>query len=217
MNGGNSTLLDERTLILFLPAMIAFTLAPGPDTLFVVGSALRDGGRGGVLAALGIVLGGSVHITLAAVGLSVLILKSALAFAIIKYIGGAYLVYLGVRTLLQRDAAPSNNVAPVVPKSWNAIVARGFLTNALNPKVAMFVIAFFPQFVSPARGPIWSQMIELGVLWYVGSLFWLCFLGLTVGKIGQSATRTKRLQTVLKYAAGSIFIGLGLRVAIPER
>ncbi|HTX02508.1 MAG TPA: LysE family translocator [Candidatus Acidoferrales bacterium] len=210
-------MLDERMLLLFVPAMIAFTLAPGPDTLFVVGSALRDGGRGGVLAAFGILLGGSVHITLAAVGLSVLILKSALAFAIIKYAGGAYLVYLGVRTLLQRGVASPTSVVIAEPRSWKAIIARGFLTNALNPKVAMFVIAFFPQFVSPARGPVWSQMVELGVLWYVVSLFWLSFVGLTVGRLGQSATRTKQLQTVLKYAAGSIFIGLGLRVAIPDR
>ena len=193
-------MLDERMLLLFVPAMIAFTLAPGPDTLFVVGSALRDGGR-----------------ALAAVGLSVLILKSALAFAIIKYAGGAYLVYLGVRTLLQRGVASPASVVIADPRSWKAIIARGFLTNALNPKVAMFVIAFFPQFVSPARGPVWSQMVELGVLWYVVSLFWLSFVGLTVGRLGQSATRTKQLQTVLKYAAGSIFIGLGLRVAIPDR
>lgn len=209
-------MLDTHTLLLYLPAMTAITLAPGADTLFVVASALRSGARGGVLAACGIISGGTVHIGLATVGLSALILKSALAFSVLKYVGAAYLIYLGIRTLLAKSSADPLVTADVQERSAAATFRQGFITNVLNPKVALFVVAFFPQFVSPARGPVWTQMLEMGALWYAAGLVWLGFLGFAIGRVRRAATPARWIRTAFKYVTGSIFIGLGVRVALPE-
>lgn len=209
-------MLDQYTLLLYLPAMLAITLAPGADTLFVVASALRGGVRGGVLAALGIVSGGTVHIGLAIVGLSALILKSAIAFTVLKYAGAAYLLYLGVRTLL---AKTTTDRVPAPERSdlrAGVVFRQGFLTNVLNPKVALFIVAFFPQFVSPARGAVWSQLLELGVLWYAAGFIWLGLVGTLVGRARRSAAPSRLLRTAFKYVTGGIFIALGIRVALPE-
>lgn len=209
-------MLDKHTLLLYLPAMLAITLAPGADTLFVVASALRGGARGGVLAALGIISGGTVHIGFAIVGLSALILKSAIAFAALKYAGAAYLMYLGVRTLTAKAAIQSAQVPERGDLFAGVVFRQGFVTNVLNPKVALFVLAFFPQFVSPARGPVWSQLLELGVLWYAAGFIWLGFVGTLVGRAKRSAAPPPFVRSAFKYVTGCIFIALGIRVALPE-
>lgn len=209
-------MLDRHTLLLYLPAMFAITLAPGADTLFVVASALRSGARGGALAALGIISGGTVHIGVAVVGLSALLLKSAIAFSVLKYCGAAYLFYLGVRTLISKSEKVAASASDRGAVSDGMIFRQGFLTNVLNPKVALFVVAFFPQFVSPAHGPVWSQMLELGVLWYAAGLIWLSLVGVLVGRARRAASPSNALRGVFKYVTGSIFIGLGIRVALPE-
>lgn len=210
-------MVDEKTLLVYLPAMLAITLAPGADTLFVVASALRSGARGGVLAATGIISGGVVHITAATIGLSALILKSALAFAVLKYVGAAYLIYLGIRALFMRGAIEAPNEAPQVKPVHNRVFFQGFITNVTNPKVAIFMLAFLPQFVSPARGPIWSQLVELGGLWYIAGLIWLGAVGYAVGRARRSVSASRALRNAFKYVTASIFIGLGLRVAISNK
>ncbi len=210
-------MVDEKTLLLYLPAMLAITLAPGADTLFVVASALRSGPRGGVLAATGIISGGIVHITAATIGLSALVLKSALAFAILKYVGAAYLIYLGVRALLVREAVEAQDGAKHAAPVSNRVFFQGFLTNVTNPKVAIFMLAFLPQFVSPARGTIWSQLVELGALWYVTGLIWLSAVGFAVGKARRSVSASSAVRKTFKYVTASIFIGLGLRVAVSNK
>jgi threonine/homoserine/homoserine lactone efflux protein len=205
---------DAATLALFLPAMLAITLAPGSDTLYVVATALRGGARRGVVAALGIIAGGCVHIGFATVGLSALIVRSALLFATLKYAGAAYLIYFALRTLRARDEDPVEPSA--APLRKRSIFAQGFLTNALNPKVALFVLAFLPQFVSPARGPVWSQMLVLGALWYAAGLCYFTALALVVGRLRRIGTPSRRLRAGFRYATAAIFVGLGIRVALPE-
>jgi threonine/homoserine/homoserine lactone efflux protein len=207
-------MIDESTLLLYLPAMLAITLAPGADTLFVVGSALRSGSRGGLLATCGIVSGGVVHIGFATIGLSALILHSAIAFTTIKYIGAAYLCYLGVRALLAGDL-PS--AAPPSDARTHSLFLQGFLTNALNPKVALFVLAFLPQFVSPARGPLWTQFLTLGAIWYVTGFLWLGTVGIVVGRARAFGSPSLILRRICRYTTASIFIALGIRVALSER
>lgn len=207
-------MIDGPTLLLYLPAMLAITLAPGADTLFVVGSALRSGARGGVLATCGIVSGGLLHIGLATIGLSALVLHSAIAFAAIKYVGAAYLLYLGIRALLAGDSTPAR---PKGEQSAHLLFVQGFLTNAFNPKVALFVLAFLPQFVSTARGPLWSQFAELGALWYLAGFVWLGSIAIIVGRTRAAVAPTVVLRRILRYATASIFIALGIRVALPER
>jgi threonine/homoserine/homoserine lactone efflux protein len=206
-------MVDAPTLLLFLPAMLAITLAPGADTLFVVAVSLRSGARSGVLATAGTISGGIVHIGFATIGLSALIARSAEAFAVLKYLGAAYLIYLGVRTLLERGA-PDSVERPPVPA--RVVFARGFVTNVLNPKVAMFVLAFLPQFVSASRGPIWSQLLELGALWYACGFVYLCAVACAVGRAGRSGALSRSVTARLKYASAAIFIALGIRVALPE-
>jgi threonine/homoserine/homoserine lactone efflux protein len=210
---------DAATLTVFLPAMLAITLAPGADTLFVVGSALRAGRRGGILATLGIISGGVVHIGFATIGLSSLLMHSALAFSAIKYAGAAYLVYLGVRALLARERATVSDdpaALPVARLSSRTLFAQGFLTNVLNPKVALFVLAFLPQFVSPARGAVWSQFLVLGGLWYLAGLLWLGGIGVAVGNVRRAGGASKRLRAAFRYLTATIFIGLGIRIALPD-
>jgi threonine/homoserine/homoserine lactone efflux protein len=209
-----TTMVDQHTLMLYVPAMLAITLAPGADTLFVVASALRYGPRGGVLATGGIISGGSIHIGFATVGLSALLLRSALAFSMLKYIGAAYLLYIGIKTL----RSSTGGVSADEPHEGSAgmIFRRGFVTNVLNPKVALFVVAFFPQFVSPSHGPLWSQMLELGALWYATGLVWLSFVGIAVGYAGHAVEPSQKARAVFKYVTGSIFVALGVRVALPE-
>lgn len=210
-------MVDEKTLLLYLPAMLAITLAPGADTLFVVATALRSGARGGVLAATGIISGGIVHITAATIGLSALILKSALAFSILKYVGAAYLIYLGIRALLSRETIEGAQGSTQAEPLNNRVFLQGFITNVTNPKVAIFMLAFLPQFVSPARGPIWTQLVELGALWYVAGLIWLGLVGFTAGRARRSVSASAGIRRAFKYATASIFVGLGIRVAFSEK
>jgi len=207
-------MLAASALALFVPAMLAMTVAPGADTLFVVGSALRGGSRRGATAALGIVAGGLVHIGFATVGLSALIVRSALLFGLLKYAGAAYLIYFALRTLRARDDDPAAPAA--VPVSRRSIFAQGFLTNALNPKVALFMLAFLPQFALPAHGPVWRQLLLLGGLWYGTSLVYLVALGLAVGRLRRLGTPPRRVRAGFRYLTASIFLGLGIRVALPE-
>lgn len=209
-------MIDHATLLLYLPAMLAITLAPGADVLFVVASALRSGSRAGVVGALGVVAGGFVHIGFATVGLSALIVSSALAFAVLKYAGAAYLIYLGIRALLARDA----EAAAIGPQSsevpLSTVFVQGFVNNVLNPKVAIFVLAFLPQFVSASRGPVWSQMLELGAIWYATGLVYLVAIGAVVGHVRRFGSPSRRVQAGFRYVVATIFVGLGVRIALPE-
>jgi threonine/homoserine/homoserine lactone efflux protein len=207
-------MVDGRTLLLYLPAMLAITLAPGADTLYIVAAALRSGWRGGVFGALGIVAGGFVHIGFAAVGLSALLVKSAVAFTILKYAGAAYLIYLGVRTLIARESVIPDAPSPLTEQSPVRIFAQGFLTNVLNPKVALFVLAFLPQFVSPARGSIWSQLVELGALWYAAGFIYLSAVGILVGRLRRFHSPSAIVKKAFRYVTASIFVGLGIKVAV---
>jgi threonine/homoserine/homoserine lactone efflux protein len=143
-----------------------------------------------------------------------LIVNSAIAFTTLKYVGAAYLFYLGVRTLLAKAQDAGPQVQPPLPA--RTLFVRGFLTNVLNPKVALFVLAFLPQFVSPAHGPVWSQMLELGALWYVAGFLYLATLGFVVGRLRSAGTPSVRLRNGFRWATATIFIGLGIRVALPE-
>jgi threonine/homoserine/homoserine lactone efflux protein len=208
--------------MLFVPAMLAITFAPGPDMLFVLAQSARGGARRGLIAVAGIISGGTVHIGAAAIGLSALLVRSALLFSIVKYAGAAYLLYLGLHTLLAREralpsASPANNTPGAAPpgNSASAPFVQGFITNVLNPKVALFVLAFLPQFVEPARGRIGWQIAELGLLWYATAAVVLSFVALAGGSFDAWRRRNPSAQRVERYVTGAIFVGLGARVALP--
>jgi len=187
---------DLPQLLLFIAAGWLLNLTPGPDVLYIVNHALRGGVRPGVVAALGIVSGCFVHVVAAAVGVSALLATSATAFTVLKWVGAAYLVFMGVRLL--------------------RVYQRGFLTNVLNPKVALFFLAFVPQFIPPdAPHKAWT-FLALGLIFNLNSL------PINLGYAWLAAWAARRLDAVQKAmhwldrAAGLMFLGFGLRLAMTD-
>lgn len=210
-------MIDQHELLLFIPAMLAITFMPGPDMLFVLALSAHGGARQGIVGVLGIISGGCVHVTAAALGLSALIFQSAFLFSLLKIAGAAYLIFLGLRTLFARDPAWAENAAGGRPAGdgWTAY-RRGFITNVLNPKVALFMLAFLPQFVVPANGHVGLQIATLGAIWFGTGLVVLSGVALAGGAVEGLRRRSPRARTIERYVTGSIFLGLGLRVALPD-
>ncbi len=200
------------TIALFLLAALGLLLLPGPAVLYILTRSVAQGRRAGLASVLGIELASLTHAVAAALGLSALLLTSALTFSVVKYLGAAYLIYLGVRTLLVRE---ERQRAPVpAPRSFSQLFAQGFLVNLLNPKTALFFYAFLPQFVDPARGAAVGQILLLGALFVLlasctDSLYAL--LGSTVGKL---LTRKAQFRQTQRYISGSVYIVLGLTAAV---
>ena len=200
------------TIALFLLAALGLLLFPGPAVLYIITRSVAQGRRAGLASVLGVELAGLTHAVAAALGLSALLLTSALAFSVVKYVGAAYLIYLGVRTLLLREEHQQTPVQ--VSKSFSQLFAQGFLVNLLNPKTALFFYAFLPQFVDPTRGAVVGQILLLGALYVLlasctDSLYAL--LGSTVGKFLIRKAYFKQIQ---RYVAGCVYIVLGLTVAV---
>ncbi len=202
-------------LALFLPAALALIVAPGPDSLYVLARGIGQGRRAGIISALGTCTGLLVHTTAAALGLAVLLQTSVVAYLVVKYVGAAYLLYLGVRTLLTRQSLLVS--APATRPSWVRMYVQGMLTNVLNPKVALFFVAFLPQFVNPQGGTVALQMLALGILFDVLGLLYLLLVALLSGSLGALVQRRQAWANRLRWVTGSVLVGLGLRLAIPDR
>jgi len=206
---------DTTQLLMFIAAGWLLNLTPGPDVLYIVSSALKSGVRAGIVAALGIVSGCFVHVVAAAVGVSACWPPSATAFTVLKWVGAAYLVFMGVRLLLSRPSPLAVAPALAVPSLWR-VYQRGFLTNVLNPKVALFFLAFVPQFIPPdAPHKAWTFLV-------LGLIFNLNSLPINLGYAWLAAWAARRLDAVQKAmhwldrAAGLMFLGFGLRLAMTD-
>ena len=212
-------------LALFVVAGIMLNLTPGPDVLFIVTNALRSGARTGMVAALGITAGCFVHILAAAIGVSALMAASATAFTLLKWAGAAYLVFVGLRMLLARAPAPGesfamNSVAACADetsaKALKRVFFQGFWTNALNPKVALFFLAFVPQFIAPGVQHKALAFLLLGLLFNFNALW------VNIGWAGAAAWMARRMTSIqqamhwLERAVGLMFIGFGLKLAFSD-
>jgi threonine/homoserine/homoserine lactone efflux protein len=200
------------TIMVFLLAGLGILLIPGPAVLYIVTRSLAQGRRAGLASVGGIETANLVHLLAATLGLSALLMTSALAFNMVKYLGAAYLIFLGVRTLLTRDMH-STHSTPTSQK-LSQVYANGFLVNLLSPKAALFYYAFLPQFVDPAKGAMVEQLLVLGITFAVlasctDSLYAL--LGATIGTLFR---RSARIQQTSRYVTGSIYILLGLATAV---
>ena len=185
---------------------------PGPAVLYIVARSLEQGRVAGFIATLGIGLGSVVHVVFAALGLSALLMQSALAFSIVKYLGAAYLIYLGIRTLATKTEASSiENVENV---KFSHIFLQGFIVNLLNPKTAIFFFAFLPQFVSPEHGPLAMQIIVLGIIFVVLAILSDGLYALVAGSAREFITGNLLIARFQKYVAGFIYITLGLTTAL---
>ncbi len=208
-------LFDPARLAAFLLAGIALNLTPGPDTMYVLARSLGQGRWAGIVSALGIAAGCVFHITAAALGLSALLATSALAFTVVKWVGALYLVWMGVGML--RGGAGPEAVQGLKPASLWRIFRDGVVTNVLNPKVALFFLAFLPQFVDPSRGSPGLQFVLLGLLFSVTGTAWLAFLAGAAGAFGGWLRRNPRVAAWQKRATGAVFVALGARLALQGR
>jgi threonine/homoserine/homoserine lactone efflux protein len=202
-------------LYLFVAAGLLLNLTPGPDTALVISQSMRHGSRGGMLAALGIAAGCFIHIGAAAIGLSALILTSALAFTVIKWIGVCYLCYVGLRMLLGRETTSK----PVVPeaRSSRAIFWLGFLTNALNPKVALFFLAFLPQFIDEHAPNKAIAFASLGLIFNLTGITWLLIVAWGTSRMTDGLRQSARIAFWLERAIGSMFVAFGIRLALSSK
>lgn len=207
---------DLPQLLLFIAAGWLLNLTPGPDVLYIVSNSLRGGARAGMVAALGIFAGCFVHVAVATVGLGALLATSAMAFTVVKVIGAAYLLWMGVRLLRAATPGWTPEAAPAEP-DMGRVFRRGFLTNVLNPKVALFFLAFLPQFIAPDAGNKTLAFLGLGLLFSVNAL------PVTLGYAWAAAWAARRVQLVrsamhwLDRAAGVLFIGFGLKLALTDQ
>jgi threonine/homoserine/homoserine lactone efflux protein len=211
--------LDQ--LLLFVAAGVLLNLTPGPDVLYIVSNALRSGARAGMVAALGITAGCFVHIIAAAVGVSALMAASSTAFTVLKWVGAAYLVYVGLRLLFSRgesamqlEANGAESTRTRGQYCYKSIFLRGFWTNALNPKVALFFLAFVPQFIAPSIEHKALAFLLLGLLFNFNGLW------VNLGWALAAAGLARRLDTVQKSLrtldriAGAMFVGFGFKLAL---
>lgn len=192
-------------LLTFMAAGLALNLTPGADVMFATASGLRGGPKAGMAAGLGVGLGGALHVSLAALGLSALIATHPGALAAIRWIGAAYLLWLAIASWRSGPTDTNGNGAA----SAITAVRRGFLANALNPKVILFIVAFLPQFTNPAWGPVWQQIVLLGTVFTVTGTFITMGYGALAGTLGQALSRR---MTALNKVAAVMFAGLAARL-----
>jgi threonine/homoserine/homoserine lactone efflux protein len=193
---------------LFAVAAFALIIIPGPAVLYIVSQSVGQGRAGGLAAVLGVEIGAFVHVAGAALGVSAILASSATAFSVLKLAGGAYLIVLGIRRLLERDS--ESQLVTGRTRPLPAIFRQGVIVNALNPKTALFFLAFLPQFVDPDKGHVGLQAAILGVVWVliatVCDAVWAIGSGSLVGLLRTSA-RARRIE---RRASGGILIGLGV-------
>jgi threonine/homoserine/homoserine lactone efflux protein len=202
---------DSTAVWLFCAAALALLAVPGPAVLYIVVQSAEQGRRIGLASVAGIHLGTLVHVAAATAGLSALIVASAVAFSVVKYAGAAYLVYLGVRKLLERT--PTVRADHPTEPLRRAFV-RGIVVNVLNPKTALFFLAFLPQFVDRDRGAVWSQVLFLGLLFVALGLVSDSLYAFAAGSVGGLL---RRRRAALKYTSGVVYIGLGTLAALAKR
>jgi threonine/homoserine/homoserine lactone efflux protein len=207
-------MIDASVLAAFVPAALALNVAPGPDSIYTLKRSISDGQTAGVMAAAGTSTGCLVHTTAAVLGLSALLKASALAFTVVKFAGAAYLVYLGVTTLRNREEFE------IVPdeenQSHTESFRRAFTINVLNPKVAVFFLAFLPQFVD-SSGSFGLQIFTLGVLFGCLGFCYQAALAVFSSRARQVITERKVVRDLLRYASASVLVGFGVKLPLEKR
>lgn len=204
-----------ETIILFMAAALALNVTPGPSILYVMSRSVGQGRTAGLVSALGLGTGSLIHAGAAALGLSVILAYSPLAYTVVKYLGAGYLVYLGVRILLVRDRQLSTAVLAHV--SLTRVFWQGVVTELLNPKIVLFFMSFLPQFVDPARGSVAGQTLFLGLLFHVTGVPINMLVAVVGGAIASWLSQNPVFARVRNGLAGAVLIGLGVRLALSER
>ncbi len=211
-------MFDLETFGLFLTAAFILSITPGPGILYTLARSLHGGKSEGFSSALGLFVGGLFHVVAAAVGISKLLMTSAIVFSIVKYTGAAYLIYLGLQTLLSRDNTLSVNPNLIVkPQTRSNVFYQGVITEVLNPKTALFFLAFIPQFIDVANGSVFTQFLVLGLLTNFLNFFADLIIVTFAGSIGQKWQANYKFRQGQRITSGFTFLGLGAYVAVTEQ
>jgi len=209
-------LFETNTLLLYFAAAAALVAAPGPGQALVTARTLAYGVRAGILTSIGLNLGTLLHAVAAALGLSALLASSEVAFTVVKFAGAAYLIVLGVRGLLARPSTMSGTAAASTPGS-KSLLAHALMTGILNPKVALFFVAFLPQFVDPRRGLVFLQFFVLGAILAVMGVIGDSLVAVLVSALRHGLRRTSAFALWRERVMGGVLLGLGLRLAFVTR
>jgi len=199
-------------LPVFLLAALILLLTPGPAVLYIIARSMDQGRLAGFVSVFSIESGNSVHVLAATLGLSAILMSSALAFSIVKYLGAAYLIYLGIRRLLTRDQ--SHEFAKVQHQSLRRIYSQGVVVATLNPKTALFFLAFLPQFVDPSAGSVSLQLLTLGGLFVMMAIVTDSMYALLASTAGSWLKRNQSFLRADRYIVSSVYIGLGVTAAL---
>ncbi|MGB8475577.1 MAG: LysE family translocator [Candidatus Acidiferrum sp.] len=202
---------NHSSLLLFITGAIVLLVIPGPAVFYIVGRSVDHGRRAGVVSALGIATGALVHITAAALGLSALLVSSAAAFNFVKYLGAAYLIYLGLQKLYRGESFAAASTPE--PAQLSRIFRQGIIVSVLNPKEALFFFAFLPQFVDYSRGAVAAQILSLGLLFLCMGVTSDSIWALTAGTLAEHLKRSTRWLKIQRYVSGGMLISLGLVTA----
>jgi len=209
-------MLDAASFGIFLAAAFVLAVVPGPGMLYVLARTVQGGRRAGLLSTLGTALAGMVHSLAAAIGISALLASSAVAFSLVKWAGAAYLIYLGLRTIFERGrAAEPEQGHPEASPVSRGVLAQGFMTEVLNPKTALFFLAFIPQFINPA-GNAFLQFVLLGFVTTLLTSGADLVVVLAAAPLSKALTRNRRLHQVQRFASGGTLVGLGVLVLLRE-
>jgi threonine/homoserine/homoserine lactone efflux protein len=199
---------------LFVTAGVLLNLTPGQDSMFILGRSLTGGFRTGIAAAVGIAIGTMCHTLAAALGLSAILATSAMAFSVVKLVGAAYLIFLGAKLLISKPAAASaegpSGLAGADPRS---ALRQGILTNVLNPKVALFFLAFLPQFIEPASATKTLAFLALGATFITTGFLWCLVVAFAAARLQSFFGRNPSVRTLIDRLVGGLFLALGARLA----
>lgn len=201
----------------FVIAGIFLNLTPGADTMYILTRSVAQGRKAGYYSVFGIITGAMLHTTFAALGLSVILAKSAMAFTIVKYLGVAYLVYLGIKMIIEKNNVFDSETHHLGQSSFKKIYRQGIFTNLLNPKVALFYLAFMPQFINPdlANGAL--PFLLLGLTFMTTGTIWCLFLAYSASFMTKTLRNNDRIGKRMQKLSGMIFIGLGIKLLIDKR
>ena len=207
-------MVSWESLVFFTGASLLLAATPGPDILYVLTRGIAQGKRAAIAATFGFVCCTMVHTTFAMIGLSALLKASATGFMILKIAGAAYLVYLGVSMYLDKSSFELSKQGK--PREIKRIFLQSFIAGSLNPKVAIFFLAFLPQFISTDRGMVWIQFIELGIIFMLVTLFMFTIAGLCAAQIGNLLKQNRKIADSMRFGAGSILCALGLGLVLHD-
>ena len=208
-------MIEPAKFALFIGVSWALILAPGPDMFYVITRGMAHGRKAGMLSAIGVVCGILVHTTAAAFGLTLILQTSAFAFLLIKFVGAAYLIYLGIKAWQEKGTFRLQ--ASAVRAKSSALFWQGVLSNVLNPKIAIFFLAFLPQFVDKGGNQVTLQLAILGITFACFGLCFLLLVGYSSGTIGRWLTYQPRYAQFFQRLAAGMLIGLGIRLAFTEK